>query len=254
MNRTIFYSKILSLILFLILFCPSCRAGNHEGDKKSGKRDPRTIAFSGYEWDVTDSGSEIISPGGNFFSSSPKNVRVDRRGRLHLRIIRRKGNWYCANIALKESFAHDRYIFYVSSRVDRLDRNVVAGLFAYKDDLNEIDIEFSRWGMEKFTNGQFTVQPAHGGGNLQRFNLNLKSKHSTHIIDWKEDRIDFASYRGHTATRSDDDNIIREWTYSGDNIPEEDDERIMINLWLYNGVPPANNKGARIIIEAFEIQ
>ena len=254
MNGTISFPLILVLLISHILLCSTSSAGNGKGEKKKREELPIIITFSGYEWEVTESDSAKISPGGNFFSSSTRNVKVDRRGRLHLKITRRRGNWYCANIALKESFAHNRYIFYVSSRVDRLDRNAVAGLFAYMDDMNEIDIEFSRWGMEKFTDGQFTVQPAHGGGNLERFNLNLKSKRSTHIIDWKEDRIEFSSYMGHTATRPEEKNIINEWTYTGDDIPEEDDERIMINLWLYKGVPPSNNANVRLIIEAFEIE
>src|SRR6185437_12399116 len=55
----------------------------------------RTVHFSGYDWKVKASVG-TFGPGPNFFSSSPTNVWVDTRGRLHLKITHRNGQFQCA--------------------------------------------------------------------------------------------------------------------------------------------------------------
>jgi hypothetical protein len=138
--------------------------------------------------------------------------------------------------------------------VDKFDKNVVGGLFTYLDDSNEIDIEFSKWGDEEAMNSQFAVQPAHHNGNIYRYSIDLKRRNSTHIIDWKEDKIEFACYQGHHLTMPHKRQILSEWSYAGKYIPEEGEEKVMINLWLYKGVPPSDNKEVEMIIKAFEIK
>ncbi|MBN2861611.1 MAG: glycoside hydrolase family 16 protein [Bacteroidales bacterium] len=247
--------KIPTLInaLGLSIFLVSC-SGRGSDREKSEEPMMRTISFSGFQWTVDGSGSSRKNPGGNYFSCSEENVRVDKEGNLHLKITKRNGKWYCAQVTLKESFAHNRYIFFVSSRVDKLDKNVVGGLFTYLDDSNEIDIEFSRWGVKDNMNSQFTIQPAYREGNNYRYQMDLKGRHSTHIIDWKKDRIDFASYHGHHSERPPEEKIIQEWSYTGNDIPDVSDEKVIINLWLYNGVPPSRNKGAEMVIKAVRIE
>ncbi len=240
----------LMVISLLLQACSDKR----KDEINSGESLQRSVSFSGFEWTVDGSGSSRKNPGQNYFSSSEKNVWVDAKGNLHLKITNRNGNWYCAQVTLKESYAYNKYKFFVSSRVDKLDKNVVGGLFTYLDDMNEIDIEFSRWGVKNNLNSQFTIQPAYHEGNNYRFDLDLRSRQSTHIIDWKKDRIDFASYRGHHSERPPERKIIKEWSYKGDDIPDVSNEKVMINLWLYNGVPPSDNKETEMVIRAFRIE
>jgi hypothetical protein len=214
----------------------------------------RTFSFSGFEWIAEGSGPERRSPGNNFYSCSEKNVWVDSRGDLHLRITKRKGNWYCAKVTMKDSYGYGTYAFFMASRVDRLDKNIVGGLFTYLDDLNEIDIEFARWGIADNDNAQFAVQPAYRDGNIHRFPIDLKNKKSTHIIDWKNDTINFSSYSGHRSSRPSERKIISEWSYTGDHIPAEGEEKVMINLWLNNGLPPSDKREAEMVIRAVEIR
>lgn len=230
---------------------PACR---ERPEAKAEEGLQRTFSFSGFEWIAEGSGPERRSPGSNFYSSSEKNVWVDSRGDLHLKITKRKGTWYCAKVTLKNSCGYGRYTFHINSRIDRLDKNVVGGLFTYLDDLNEIDIEFARWGTGDNDNAQFAVQPAQIEGNIYRFSLDLKNKKSTHIIDWKSDTIYFSSYGGFHSSRPSEKKIISEWSYTGDHIPAEGEEKVMINLWLYNGLPPANNREAEMVIKAVEIR
>jgi len=87
----------------------------------------RVISFSGYEWVVTTTGEQKAGPGPNYFSDSEENVWVDERGRLHLKITYRDGRWNCARVELARHTGYGKYVFYVSSRPDSLDRQVGMG-------------------------------------------------------------------------------------------------------------------------------
>src|SRR5205823_5649069 len=109
-----------------------------------------SIAFSALEWSVKD---VRWGPDDNSFSAHPDNVSVDRLGHLHLKITKRGGEWQSAEVIAKKAFGYGRYVFYLSSRVDLLNENVVVGLFTWdtnachaNDSNGEVDIEFSRWG------------------------------------------------------------------------------------------------------------
>ena len=81
-----------------------------------------------------------------------EDVWVDRESRLHLKISKRNDRWYAVEIISEKDFGYGEYSFYLSSRVDLLDKNVVLGLFTWDDNTfitdanSEIDIEFARWG------------------------------------------------------------------------------------------------------------
>lgn len=212
----------------------------------------RVINFSGYEWIVRTSKDKNEGPGPNLFSDSEENVWIDDEGRLHLKIVQRNGYWYCAGVTLKHSRGHKKYVFYLASRVDQLDKNVVGGLFTYKNDEEEIDIEFSRWSDATKRNTQFAIQPTGNVGNKFRYNTALKSNKSTHFFDWNSENVEFGSYQGHTLTPELED-IIQTWTYSGKDIPPINDERLKMNLWLFKGQSPSNGEPAEMIIERIEI-
>jgi hypothetical protein len=109
-----------------------------------------TITFSGYQWDVR---ADTGGPGPNIWDAG--NVQVDDEGRLHLKITKNTGaagktEWHCAEINTQQRLGLGRYQFQVIGRIDKLDRNVVLGLFNHPtrgdvgrpDGTNEIDIEF----------------------------------------------------------------------------------------------------------------
>jgi hypothetical protein len=213
----------------------------------------RIIRFSGYDWIVSTTGDTKGGPGPNYFSDSEENVWIDEEGRLHLRITYRDGRWNCARVEMAKSYGYDKYVFYVSSRPDSLDRQVVWGLYTYKNDEEEIDIEFSRWGFDNNQEAQYAIQPSSVPGNKARFRMNLEGSYSTHIIDWGKKWIDFASYHGHLLNPVNTTQIIASWRYSGNNIPPDSDEKLKINLWLFRGTPPSDGKEAEVVVNRFEI-
>lgn len=249
-----FYASLLSYsLLFTCLMGlnSSCSKGTaNEQDPDTNTTD-RIISFSGYEWIVRKTGDTKEGPGPNLFSDAQENVWVDQQGRLHLKIVQKGGLWYCSGVILHRSMGYGKYVFYISSDVSKLDKQVVAGLFTYKNDNEEIDIEFSRWGATDNQDSQFAVQPSEKAGNKERYDLHLMGAQSTHAFNWQPNKIEFISLQGHGLT-SGVENVIHKWTYTGEDIPPENEERLRMNLWLFRGVAPSDIKEQEIIIEKVE--
>jgi hypothetical protein len=214
----------------------------------------RTIEFSELTWDIRPGSESPQGPGNNYWSNSTENIWVDEEGQLHLNITYKNGKWYCPEIISQESFGYGKYYFFVSSRVDELDKNVVGGLFTYLDDNNEIDIEFSKWGQSTADNSQYVVQPYYHAGNTHRFNTQLNGDYSTHCIDWHQNHINFFSLHGHYCTPPDSGYIIDEWEYTGGDIPTTSKEKVHLNLWLMNGNPPSDGQSAEMIVKEFKFE
>ncbi len=212
----------------------------------------RTIQFSGYSWRVKTSETGV-GPGPNLFSGEPGDVWVDTLGRLHLRIVKRDGRWYCSEVYSAKAFGYGIYTFTLAGPVDRLDKNAVLGLFTWDDNApqyayREIDIELSRWGDAAAANAQFVVQPWEHAGNEHRFEMAPSGVFSTQSFEWSADRILFSSRQGREPTLGD---AIETWSYTGSDIPPPGAGNARINLWLMNGTPPSNGKSAEVVVDSF---
>jgi hypothetical protein len=209
-----------------------------------------SLHFSGYEWAIK--GGDQLGPGSNYFSAGSENVWVDALDRLHLKVSQRDGRWYCAEVYSLKPLGLGTYTFFLSSRVDRLDKNVVGSPFLYQDDDHELDVEFSSWGVEGGLNAQFVVQPWEIPGHREQFNLSLTENRSTHIIRWLPGTASFLSSTGHDRTPS-AQQTLHQWTYSGADVPSEGaDLAIHLNLWLLQGQTPSNGQEAEMVIDAVE--
>ncbi|HDS07819.1 MAG TPA: hypothetical protein ENO05_09350 [Bacteroides sp.] len=250
------------MFLLLFLLC----SGSEKGAREIRGTGPGTIRFSGFDWSAVTSGPRSIPPGPNQFSGSRENVWVDKQGRLHLKITCSDGQWKCAGVILRGAVAHGRYCFKVSTNLDELNEYVVAGMFLYRDDHNEADIEFSRWGNPLAEAGQYALQPYDRDGNVHRFSMEDAGERSTHIIDWKPESVSFLSHSGHGefygrigfagrtgSAPGSSQQLISSWTYRGQDIPAGNRVRLMINLWLYRGTPPPDLKEAELIIESVSV-
>lgn len=213
----------------------------------------RILTFSGYSWLVKSSFDKSVGPGPNYFSDSKENVWFDQNGQLHLKITYTNNRWNCAAVSMLNSYGHGRYLFYVNSRIDNFDKNVVAGLFTYASDTEEIDIEFAKWGISGGTNSQFTVQPASLAGNGKPFNISRSDLQTTHWFNWQSGRIDFASFAGHSTTLPAAAAILQQWSYTGKSIPPDINETVHLNLWLFKGMPPSDLQETEIVISAVKI-
>lgn len=191
----------------------------------------KSIGFSGYNWLVKES-SEKVGPGPNLFSGKVISLV---NGELKLDVIYSDGNFYCSELFLEQSLGYGKYVFQLSGRVDLLKDDLVLGLFTWDETPaqyhREIDIEFSKWGNSKNMNSQFVVQPFKIQGNKSRFVTQLSGDYSTHMIEWRPDKIYFYSVHGHVDLIDESSKVIHSWEYAGKNVPIPGNEKIHVNLW-----------------------
>lgn len=253
------FKLLLILGLLFVTFSENIvSAQNISGKEKSG----RVISFSGYDWLVKSSANTIsgtLAPGNNYFSDSKENVWVDKNGWLHLKITLLNRKWYCAEVMLMKALGYKKYVFHVFSRFDHFHPNVVGGLFTYldgKDQSEEIDVEFSKWGDDKRTNNElFSIQPSENPENIQSFKPELNGNATTHIIDWKPGKVAFESFHGHYSfAPADTALIIHKWNYLGKDVPKDQNGRIHINLWLFHRekIDPYDHPENEMVIKDFQ--
>jgi hypothetical protein len=247
-------NQIKNLFLFCLITLFSCAPPKSKITRNETNL-KNSLEFSGYEWNIKNT-TKRVGPGNNFFSSSTENVWVNSQGQLNLRISKRNEKWYCAEIISKQHFGYGYYEFLVTSKLDKLDKNVVLGLFTYdnkqKPHYNEIDIEFSKWGKENKTDAQYVIHKNQDEFNSFKFQVENNLIKSTHIFLRNKDSIYFASYKGHLKNALYNNKPYQEWSYKNDFRPSPANEKIHINLWLFRATPLMEKKEEIVIIEKFE--
>jgi len=213
------------------------------------------ISFSGYTWAIRSSGRG--GPGPNYWE--PNNVSVDTNGYLHLRLTQRDGKWYCAELHTQERLGFGRYEFWLTGPVDKLDKNVVLGLFNYPtsdvgpDGTHEIDIEFAHWGNQSAPIGNYTVWPATNSVRRasKTFPFTLAGDSSKHSFTWTATNVLFESQeRGSDRNRQ-----LASWVFQPTSPAACISQKPMpfhINLWCFNGASPSDGKEVELIVHAFK--
>ncbi len=213
-----------------------------------------TLNFSGRTWGVKVTGDSQFGPGSNYWSNNSSVVKIAPDG-LHMKISRIDDLWRCGEVYLLQSLGYGTYTVQVSSRLDQLDQNTVAApLFIFASDDEELDNEYSGTGglIPDPNNAQFVVQPFTVAGNIVRY-VQPSSAQFTSQMDWQSDHITFRSWNGWASVPADED-IINQWTYTGSDIPPLGQERVHINLWLFNGHAPVSGVGDEMVIKSFTFQ
>jgi hypothetical protein len=205
---------------------------------------PTRVTWGGASWQVKTSTS-AVGPGPNVFSAA--NVGVDGDGHLHLRISQQAGRWTCAEVIGPTSFGYGTYAFVVQTSLAGFDPNVVLGMFTWSDRARyahrEIDIEVADWGNDSDpANAQFVVQPWDGATHLVRFPepANVRTLQQ---FSWRAGQITWLAKSLDTGAE------IAGYTYTGTDVPIPGDERVRLNLWLFNGTAPAGP--AEVVVESF---
>ncbi len=240
-------SRSVTLSVISLLVLSALVPGTVGAAGKGGKPGyPDRVTWSGETWQIKTSRSPV-GPGPNLFDAG--NVSVDPQGRLHLRIARNGAEaWTTAEIIGPRTYGYGTYTFTLASNVSALDPNVVLGLFTWSDRARfahrEIDIEVARWGnASDATNAQYVVQPYDGAGHLARFTQPAMDR-SVHQFTWRQGRIDWQSTDGAGAQ-------IASYSYAGADVPPSGDERVRLNLWLFQGAAPTDGQPVEVIIESF---
>ncbi len=244
-----YFASCLFFLFVIFAIITSTFAQSVHPSAENSTNTVRTIEFAGVNWYVKDGG--LMGPGPNYWSDDKQSVWLDDQNRLHLKIRKIGATWYCAEVYTTEYTTYGEHRFLVEGYIDRMDKNIVLGLFVYAADNAEIDIEYAKWGSENRQNvGGYTVQPWSHEGNVHQFQSPLDTSLSTHFFDWQPNYVLFGSIQGHHygAPPSSNDYIER-WIYNGPDIPPSSRNlRTHINLWLNNGTPPTDLSVMEVII------
>jgi len=204
----------------------------------------RFVQFAGRDWVVRPDGRNE-SPGGNNWSDDQRSVWVDEQGALHLKVRRVGGRWTAAEVHTELADGPVHLEIDVATPMADLDPQVVAGLFVYKDDEHEVDIELSQWGGGNGFNAQYAVAP-YGPGDRHRFVIPAHQTDVHHVLDWRLDRVALES-RG-------PDRAYAEWRWSGDKLADRSGYRLHLNLWLYEAKPPVNRREVEFVVRSLRIE
>src|SRR5436190_232039 len=222
------------------------------GALASGDAEAATINWKGHTWQVTSGGMAGVCQG------SPANVTIDANGYLHFRISNNGGTWTASEIFTTEKLGFGTYQWQVDGPIDTYDKNVVLSLFPYGpaagiggDGTNEIDIEYSRWGVANGPNGDWTDYPASGTKIAElsyTFTLGGSTLSTSRFV-WTTTSITSSLLGGLVAVGA-NDGLIKTWTNMPANptvnIPQQA-LPLGMNLWCFD-TPPSNGQPVEIII------
>lgn len=268
---------ILFTVFFMTLGCfarAQDTVKNYRVKQDSIKKDSiklDTIHFSDLIWNIRNFTTETVGPGNNYWSADKtKNVWVDSKGFLHLKLTRDENNpnkWYCAQVETQDSLGMGTYEFEVEGAIDKLNENVVLGLFSYPDDgikspdgFDEIDIEYSKWGeRDNPANFDYAVwgdEHQKARKQIDFHYVSLRSIYTTQTYIRAGRKVKFESWSGFNSHKS--------RLYQSDVMPKtrrlKPAVRVMpvfINLWLIKPLkgtkplPPSDGKLVEIIIHSF---
>jgi len=215
-----------------------------EGTKPSAP--PKTLTFSGYQWEIRNSASDRAGSL-NYFDQS--NAWTDQGGLLHLRISRQAERWKSAEVKLSRSLGYGSYRFVVRD-VARLEPAAVVSFFTWDDAApsREMDIEISRWGEPEDRNAQYVIQPYFVAANTVRFSAPAGTL--THWMIWEPGRTTFRTLRGSSSKMGND---VAEHVFTS-GIPSPGNEKIHLNFYVYKSNRNPFQHESEVIIEKFEFR
>ena len=213
-----------------------------------------TINWKGHTWNVTAGGMAGVCQG------NAANVAIDTDGYLHMKITNNGGTWTGAEIFTTDKIGFGTYQWQIDGPVDKLDKNVVVGLYPYgpeagigSDGQNEIDIEYARWGNASYPVGNYTVYPPTGRGSTEiTFDFTLTGTFTTSRFTWSSTKIDFVTMSGFEPLGS-TAGLIKSWTFSPTTPTTKVPQQALplgMNLWCFQGTP-SNGQNVEIIVRDF---
>jgi hypothetical protein len=201
---------------------------------------PRVLEFGGVKWRVRRG---YGGPGPNHFND--ENVDV-KDGKLILRLHHANGQHQCSEVFTQPlGFGEYRWVF----SGNLMSEHAVLGLFLYgRNDTEEIDFEYSRWGLRHNDQGQFVLHPLGKEKNrLYRFAM-PKAEMWTVSLLWKEGLVQGRFWAGKDMTAK----PLAEWSFRGAQVPSrETNLKVHMNLWAYQN-PPKPIAQEAIVIHSFQ--
>ncbi len=245
MNRSVIFSAILTWLVCLNISLSSF------GQK-------RQLTFCGYSWQVND--NHPTPDKNNTWKDDTSMQFVDVEGRMHLKLKKIFGVYYCSEVELSSSLGYGEYCFYIQSDVSHLDPRIVFTLgisehpvsdnIDLKSTYGPIEISFSRWNKPSTNAGWYIVgsvpddvlgicPPPSDYKSIYCFSPDLPpSNKSTHKFIWSKQlgktiAVEFSSIQGFSSNPSEKHKLISEKKYISDKVPEYLNEHVRISLWFF---------------------
>ena len=201
------------------------------------------FVFGTNEWFIR-TGPNPGGAGPNYWGSGKESVEVVDN-KLHLRIAQVNGRWTSAEVMTPIPDGKRGAVIMITSPTHDLDPRLVIGMFAYRDDHNELDVEISRFGSPaSLYNAQYAVHSPRGGVEKYPFSIthSPESPATMHTITWGP-RVSPGVGLGIEPISFASDGIgVREsWDYAGAAVNLQR-AWLHINVWLYEGKAPANGQ------------
>lgn len=207
----------------------------------------KTLQFSGYEWRIRNAPSDR----GGINQYDYGNVWTDPSGALHLRIVKRSGDWTCAEVSLTRSLGYGTYSFVVRD-LSHLQPAAVFGIFTWdygsaNSNHREMDIEVSRWGDRDMKNGQYVIQPFYVPENTARFVVPAGT--ITHSFRWDPGRVAFrATSNSATSPKA---RVAAEHVFTS-GVPSHGVETVRMNLYVFRNAANPLREETEVVVEKFE--
>ena len=223
------------------------RGGRARPRDRSRAPRARSITFAGHSWTVKT--GQGVGPGPNDFADTSDNVRLDGTGQLHLALTQRDGRPVCAEV-VGPALGYGVYEWVVSGDLAGLDPNTVLGLFIYRADQSEEEIDFlevSRFGEKANADCQFVVQP-HAPDSMHRFRSGGARVLTCRCL-WQPGLVHARCWAGEDTSRT----PLADWRYTGPKIPRPGGQglRVRANLWAFHGRAPATTRRQEVVIRSF---
>ena len=206
----------------------------------------KTLAFSGYEWEVRQQPSDRY--GMNDYDA--RNVWVDQEGHLHLLMSQRDGRWTSAEVWMTRSLGYGTYSIDLRD-TSQIDPAAALSLYTWDplsadQNFRELTVDVSRWGDPGSMNGQYVVQPESVAANVFRFAV--PAGRVTHSFRWEPGRVSFRTVRLRGTSRSDD--LVAERLFTV-RVPTAGAENPHIVLLYDRGSPKPPSKDVEVVVEKF---
>ena len=154
---------------------------------------PKTLTFSGYEWEV---GQVLIERHGTN-QGDARNVWLDADGHLHMLLAQREGRWTSAQVRLTRPLGYGTYMFDVRD-TSNLDPAAALVMFTWDDradqNYRELNVSISKWGDPRNKNAQYVLQYEDVAANVFRFSV--PAGRLTHSFRWEPGRASFTTVPG----------------------------------------------------------
>jgi hypothetical protein len=205
----------------------------------------KTLAFSGYEWEVRQQSSD--RHGLNDFDA--RNAWVDDGGHLHLLLTERDGRWTSADVWVTRSLGYGTYSFDVRD-TSQLDPAAALSMYTWDplgadQNYREVTIDISRWGDPANLNGQYVVQPETVPANVFRFAIPAGSM--TQSFRWEPGRVSFKTSRHGDSPRA---ALVAERPFTA-GVPAVGAEHPHITLLYDRAAAKPPSKAVEVVVEKF---